>query len=418
MALLGWLLMAPALHGGALELRGGLWFDGSRLVKRTMYAVDGVLRTRRPPGALRRIDLTGRFVVPPLAEAHNHWVEPLSVDAYVRAHLADGVFYVMDQATMPLLAEPVRAKTNRPESVDYAAALLGITGPGGHPIQIVEQLVKVGLITAAWAPDGVDGNAVLVVESERDLEERWELLARARTDFVKVFLLYSEEYEQRRNDPRALYQRGLDPRLLPSVVARAHRDGLRVSAHVYSTADFRAAAAAGVDLIAHLPGAGASTLREVARYRLDDASARLAGREGVAVITTLGWLDELRRDDPAYAETVTREIVLPNLALLKRHGVPLLLGSDQFRETSLPELMLLASLRAFDSRELLRMATMDTPRAIFPGRRVGCLESGCEASLLVLDGDPLADLGNLRRISLRIKQGVVLPPPAPQAATP
>ena len=32
-----------------------------------------------------------------------------------------------------------------------------------------------------------------------------------------------------------------------------------------------------------------------------------------------------------------------------------------------------------------------TPRAIFPQRRVGCLEDGCEASLLVLAADPSAD---------------------------
>ena len=42
------------------------------------------------------------------------------------------------------------------------------------------------------------------------------------------------------------------------------------------------------------------------------------------------------------------------------------------------------------------------------GRRIGCFEAGCEASLLALFGDPLADFSNVRRIELRMKQGVVL----------
>ena len=51
-----------------------------------------------------------------------------------------------------------------------------------------------------------------------------------------------------------------------------------------------------------------------------------------------------------------------------------------------------------------------TPRAIFPARRVGCLADGCEASLLVLAGDPGADVANTRRIVLRMKDARVLSP--------
>jgi imidazolonepropionase-like amidohydrolase len=51
-----------------------------------------------------------------------------------------------------------------------------------------------------------------------------------------------------------------------------------------------------------------------------------------------------------------------------------------------------------------------TPRAIFPGRRIGALADGYEASFLALAGDPLEDLANVRRIRLRFKQGVPLAP--------
>ena len=47
--------------------------------------------------------------------------------------------------------------------------------------------------------------------------------------------------------------------------------------------------------------------------------------------------------------------------------------------------------------------------SIFPGRRVGRLEAGDEASFLVLAGNPLADFQNVRRIRMRFKGGVLLP---------
>lgn len=57
---------------------------------------------------------------------------------------------------------------------------------------------------------------------------------------------------------------------------------------------------------------------------------------------------------------------------------------------------------------LLRMAVITTPQAIFPTRKIGSLGEGAEASFLALTGNPLGDLGNIRRISLRVKDGFVV----------
>jgi imidazolonepropionase-like amidohydrolase len=55
------------------------------------------------------------------------------------------------------------------------------------------------------------------------------------------------------------------------------------------------------------------------------------------------------------------------------------------------------------------MLVETTPQAIFPSRKIGRLDEGYEASLLVLRGDPLKDLERLGDVRLRIKQGRVLP---------
>ena len=69
----------------------------------------------------------------------------------------------------------------------------------------------------------------------------------------------------------------------------------------------------------------------------------------------------------------------------------------------------LHSLGVFDPLALLKLWTEDTPRAIFPLRRIGFLRDGYEASFLALEGSPLEDWRNIRRIKLRFKQGLEAP---------
>jgi imidazolonepropionase-like amidohydrolase len=51
-----------------------------------------------------------------------------------------------------------------------------------------------------------------------------------------------------------------------------------------------------------------------------------------------------------------------------------------------------------------------TPRTIFPDRQIGALQEGFEASFLALEGDPLRDFRNVRRIKIRFKQGFLFEP--------
>src|SRR5690349_8910423 len=50
----------------------GQWFDGKRFQRQTYYSADGILSKKKPRGEFEAIDLANGFVIPPLAEAHNH----------------------------------------------------------------------------------------------------------------------------------------------------------------------------------------------------------------------------------------------------------------------------------------------------------------------------------------------------------
>ncbi len=220
-----------------------------------------------------------------------------------------------------------------------------------------------------------------------------------------MILAYSDEYEKRLRDSATFNWRGLDPTILPEVVSRAHAAGIRVMAHVESAADFRNALSAGVDIIGHTPGFRGNEqtqLPDVAPYLLTDADAARAARQGAYVITTLGGIvgvpDSVlrRRADSLFTR---------NLETMKRHGVHVIIGSDSYRQTSMPEAIYLSSLGVYDNAELVRMWSEETSRAIFPRRRIGRLENGYESSFLVLEDDPLMDFSNVKRIKLRVKQG-------------
>ncbi len=402
---------APAVPA-ATEYRNGLWFDGQRFVPRTMYVVDGRFALERPAGVGPLVDLAGRHVVPPFAEGHNHWLEPEGTDAYNAMYLRDGVFYLKDQANASVLRARLDAALNRPGTVDFVSANEGWTGPGGHPMQIAMQFLKFGSFPAGWTEKDLDGNVVHEVGTAAEIERRWPGFLAGHPDFVKVFLLYSEEFAKRRDDPQYQFQRGIDPALVGEIAGRAHAAGLRVSAHVYTAADFHNAVARGVDDVAHMPGTGWDPKLGAAAFRISDTDAALAAQRGVTVTTTLSWLGEQMESDPAAAGKLLDDVIRPNVGALRRAGVPILVGSDQFRQTPAAEAMLLSKLGLFSNAELLRMWSETTPRAIFPNRKIGRLAEGFEASFLVLGADPLADFSATTKISMRVKQGVVLPEPS------
>jgi len=386
----------------AVEFRNGRWFDGKKFVAKTMWVVGETFAESRPARIGAVIDLHDGFVVPPYAEGHNHWLEPKLVDAYVQTCLRDGIFYVKDHGTAPQFHDQMRPALGGRASVDYISAHQGFTGPNGHPIEVVDGLVGLGVLPAEWAKTHGEGDGLFVVNSEQDIDRVWPRLIAGKPDFVKVFLVHSDEYASRRDNAALTPKdRGINPALVPAIVARAHAAHLRVSAHIENAHDFHVAIAAGVDDIAHMPFVDKD---KPDSYRIAETDLRAAAARGASIATTFDWMQEENVGERQL------QVVRDNLANMRRAGNTIVIGTDQFRKTARVEADLIASRHLMSNLELLQAWCIATPRAIFPHRKLGRLADGFEASFLVLGGDPLADFASLHDIVMRVKQGNTIIP--------
>jgi imidazolonepropionase-like amidohydrolase len=132
------------------------------------------------------------------------------------------------------------------------------------------------------------------------------------------------------------------------------------------------------------------------------------------VVTTASTTERLSPSLPKAWLPAMRANQAANLRTLREAGVRIAIGSDAISGerrfvTARDEVRFLTRHRMLDNLSLLRAWAIDTPRTIFPDRRLGGLEPGFEASFLVLGADPLEDAENLHRISMRVKAGRILP---------
>jgi imidazolonepropionase-like amidohydrolase len=219
--------------------------------------------------------------------------------------------------------------------------------------------------------------------------------------------------------------------LIRVAVDTAHARGVPVTAHL-EIVDAADAIRAGVDGIEHITsfGAALSPPREAEKYRqamLADNNARREGRykvwsqidlnaprahtlleliaqRGTFVSPTLAVFEKQSGDKDA-TETHTRAFgqMLKFVGMVKRAGGRVVVGSH----SSAPhaergwayqrELELLVA-SGLSPMEALVAGTMENARFFRIADRLGSIEAGKLADLILIDGDPLKDLAALRRI--------------------
>lgn len=394
--------------------RGGHWWNGKAFVERTVYVVGNTIGEHGSDRVDREIDLSGGYVIPPLGDAHTHHFDsPHMLPAQRRAYLEAGVFYAMTMTAPSKYAEAIRDDLSGPTNVDVVTSLGGITGPGSHPAEIYEALalgIYDYLEQAARAEEirasrRAADNAYFVVENPDDVDEKLQLALSYEPDFVKIYLRKSERYDDGYGKwgPGG----GIDPKLLPQIAHIAGDHGLRLAVAASSVADFRAALDSGADVITHLPCyQDSASDPDSPYYHVHTAeecllSAEDAARAAETRMATVLICSEWAKHRPD--RYVAWE--MHNISLLEENGAPLAVGSNAYGSTVIDGLVAGVEKGFFEPVRILQLATRETARMIFPERRVGCLESGCEASFLVLDDDPLEDFSAIRRIRLRVKEG-------------
>jgi imidazolonepropionase-like amidohydrolase len=368
------------------------------------------------PRGGRRVDLTGKTVIPGLVLLHGHVGylsgTTFSADNYTRDTIVDhlkrylyyGVVAMMSTGTDPGDL-PYRLRDEPHAGALFRTAGRGIAAPNASTGNLAMRGVAYGVSTED--------------EARRAVRE----LAVRKPDFVKIWV-----------DDRNGAVMKLSPRLYRAIIDEAHARGIRVMAHVFYLADARDLVEAGVDGFLHL----------VRDEEMDDALVRrmkeknvfvtpnLSTSEAGTYIDTPAWLD-----DPALAESATPEMIrkvaavyaarrdagalprqaatasytrqLRSLAKLNAAGVTIALGDDTgientfygFGEHRELELMVTAGMTPMQAI----VAATRTPAVLLRLQTLGTVARGKSADFVVLDGNPLDSITNTRKISAVYQRG-------------
>ncbi|WP_109300997.1 amidohydrolase family protein [Aquimarina sp. AU474] len=380
----------------------GNWFNGQIFEKKTVWIINGLISfSNKNKKTDTIIDLSGKYVIPPFGEAHNHNLESkYKLNERINSYLNHGVYYVKLLSSIKKKIGPLMHHFNKPDGLDISLAHAPLTGTGGHPIALRKKFLEYGRFKGLFnSVEEIEYHGYVIIDDINDLNKKWDKILSFSPDFIKINLLYSEEYEQRKNDTAFFGKKGLSPKLIATIVKKAHASNLRVSAHVATAYDFHVAVDANVDEIAHLP-----EIHNGQPIAIEDAL--LAKKKDVTVVTTISLVKK-NKNKENYDQLIKN--VKRNLEMLKRAGVKLAIGSDTYIDNSTTEFNFLYELDIFTNLELLKMWTEHTAVTIFPNRKIGKLKEGYEGSFLVVDKDPILDISNIHKeILLRMKEGVLL----------
>lgn len=399
----------PAAPAPLLAVVGGTVVDvvrGRRIPNATVLLQGGqVLRvgpaaTVPIPKGARVLHAEGQTVLPGLWDMHAHFQQA----EWGPAYLAAGVTTVRDCGNEFAYLNAVQ------RAID--------TGQGVGP-----RILKAGLI------DG-SGPRTLGIELANTPAEAVRLVQRYKASGFAQIKLYSS----------------MRPEIVRAVCAEAHRLGLTVTGHIPDGMTLLQGVAAGMDQVNHLNYVAQLLRRNPDRSLIltDTTAARVfaflkAHRTvidptvGVFELGMRSTKDDIMAIEPGYlrlpqplqalfmsmgndpADAAKMAPYLASYPLLVKalhdHGIPVVAGTDMgFPGTSLARELELYVQGGLTPMQALQTATIGAARAMQLDARAGSLDVGKQADLVVIDGDPLTNIRDIRQVRLVVKAGQVYEP--------
>jgi imidazolonepropionase-like amidohydrolase len=391
---------------GVLVFRDARVFDGAQVLPRaTVLVRDGRITAVGPevqaPEGARVIDARGKTLLPGLIDAHPHVFGP----DVLRAALVFGVTTELDMFMSDAVLASIRKELAGDKGADIAdlrSAGTLVTAPGGHGTEY--------------------GLPIPTLSSPEQAQAFVDARIAEGSDYIKIVY----------DDGKAF---GLDfPTLsqetLKAVIAAAHARKKLAVVHIGSLQGAREAIAAGADGLAHLfidraPEADfgrfvashhafvVATLSVLESVSGRSGGAALAADPAIAPFLSSGGQADLKLTFPTRAGAATNYAAAEEaVRQLRAAHVPVLAGTDApnpgtTHGASLHRELELLVKAGLTPAEALAAAT-SVPAKQFGLEDRGTIAPGKRTDLLLVEGDPTADITATRKIAGVWKLGVAV----------
>lgn len=393
----------PILFEGARLVNG----DGS-VVENSAFAIDNGKFTAvgkkggvKAPAGAARVDLSGKTVMPALIDTHVHlgWyvvkTNQMGADTYSRENLIDHlerVAYYGVSAVQSMGIDPgetgyqIRADPP-PNTALFRLAGRGMAMPKAGPGRSYWQPVAYGVTTDA--------------EARADVRE----LAAKKVDLVKIWV-----------DDRNGTVPKLTPELYRSIIDEAHKNNLRVAAHVFYLSDAKELLRSGIDIFAHLVrdrDVDAELVGMLKQHPNLYAMTTLPDRETTESDLTFAgetvpasqikrMRDELAAVKPEDAKKAREAYGIQSRNLVKYYkaGVHIALATDSSTAVgwNVHQEMTDMVAAGLTPKQVIVAATK-TAAQLMKLNQLGMVAAGKSADFIVLDANPLDDINNTRKIA-------------------
>jgi len=417
-------------------VRAGTLFDGTGTAtapSRSIVIEDGRIEavtatTAMPREGDRLLDCGGKFILPGLIDSHVHLAFAAGPD-----HESTRAILAHDSDATLVLREARHAQEC------LLAGITTVRDCGGRDLSslALRDAIRDGLlvgprILASGRPITTTAGHLhfcgIRADSADEARRASRSLIEAGADFIKV-MATGGNMTPGSNPARPQYSQAE----LTALVEDAHRLGRPVAAHVGCVEGIRRCLQAEVDTIEH-----GNWLLDDGTVGFDPALAEQWARQGTYLGLPVAGYDRVNLLPETHASEAARDRALQALWAkyepfrhLRAAGVPVMVSSDAgVRLTPFPAFCL--SLEAFafamdvSPADTILAATAVAARGLGLADELGTIEPGKRADLLVIDGDPLQDLSQLRRVHLVLREGkvvvdrgrLVLPSPQGRRAAP